>query len=193
MDVLSNVRNPMDADTARTKLLDAAEDLFYRRGVQAVGMDDIRSASGVSLKRLYQLYPAKESLVQAFLQRRDIAWRGRVAAYVDEHAFTPRDRVLAVFDWLHVWFSEPGYRGCAWINTFGELGGTSTAVANEARAHKAAFRAYLLELAAAAGGPDSLGDQLLLLAEGAITTAAISGKPEPARQARAAAERLMAT
>jgi AcrR family transcriptional regulator len=182
----------MDADTARTKLLDAAEDLFYSRGVQAVGMDDIRAASGVSLKRLYQLYPAKESLVQAFLQRRDIAWRGRVSAYVDSHASTPRDRVLAVFEWLHVWFSEPGYRGCAWINTFGELGGTSTVVAEEARAHKAAFRTYLLELAAAFGRSASLGDQLLLLAEGAMTTAAISGSPEPALQARAAAELLMA-
>jgi AcrR family transcriptional regulator len=182
----------MDADTARTRLLDAAEDLFYRRGVQAVGMDDIRSASGVSLKRLYQLYPAKESLVQAFLQRRDIAWRGRVAAYVDAHAVEPRERVLAVFDWLHVWFSEPGYRGCAWINTFGELGGTSSTVAAEAYAHKAAFRAYLLDLAHDVGGSDALGEHLLLLAEGAMTVAAISGSPEPARQARAAAELLMA-
>ena len=25
----------------------------------------------------------------------------------------PDERVLAVFDWLHQWFGEPGFRGCA--------------------------------------------------------------------------------
>jgi AcrR family transcriptional regulator len=42
----------MDEGPARTRLLDAAEDLFYTRGIQSVGMDEIRDASGVSLKRL---------------------------------------------------------------------------------------------------------------------------------------------
>ena len=53
----------MDRETAEAHALDAAEELFYSRGIQAVGMDDIRNASGVSLKRLYQLFPAKEQLV----------------------------------------------------------------------------------------------------------------------------------
>lgn len=37
----------MDDEEARTRLLDAAEELFYRHGIQAVGMDRIRTASGV--------------------------------------------------------------------------------------------------------------------------------------------------
>lgn len=61
----------MDSTTAREQALDAAEELFYGRGVQSVGMDDLRGASGVSLKRLYQLFPAKEQLVEAYLERRD--------------------------------------------------------------------------------------------------------------------------
>jgi hypothetical protein len=31
----------------------------------------------------------------------------------------PRQRIIAVFDWLQAWFSEPGFRGCAWINGYG--------------------------------------------------------------------------
>ncbi|MDI5907056.1 TetR family transcriptional regulator, partial [Streptomyces sp. 12257] len=46
----------MDSAVARERALDAAEELFYGRGIQSVGMDDIRGASGVSLKRLYQLF-----------------------------------------------------------------------------------------------------------------------------------------
>lgn len=174
------------------RLLDAADELFYARGVQAVGMDELRSASGLSLKRLYGLYPAKELLVGAWLERRDTRWRGRLAASVERRA-GPAERPLAVFDWLYEWFEEPGFRGCAWINTFGELGATSTVVATQARKHKAAFRSYLEELVTAAALPPTLIDELLLLAEGAMVTAAIFGEPDPARKARAAAERLVRT
>ncbi|GAB1509663.1 TetR/AcrR family transcriptional regulator [Actinophytocola sp. KF-1] len=180
----------MDAQTAEDRALDAAEDLFYRRGVHAVGMDDIRDTSGVSLKRLYQLFPNKERLVTAFLQRRDVRWRGGLTEHV-AGVEDPRERLLAVFGWLHTWFTDPGYRGCAWINCYGELGATSPAVAEEARTHKEGFRRILRELTAAAGHDDDLAEQLLLLAEGAIVTAAITGNADAARQARAAAGKLL--
>jgi AcrR family transcriptional regulator len=181
----------MDLETAETRVLDAAEELFYSRGIQVVGMDDIRAASGVSLKRLYRLFPAKERLITAFLQRRDVQWRRRLADHVDATATTPDDRLLAVFDWLYLWFSEPGYRGCAWVNSYGELGATSADVGTEARRHKEAFKRYLGALVADTGRPAAVADYVLLLAEGAMTTAAISGSPEPAKQAKAAAQVLL--
>ncbi|MEV0056327.1 TetR/AcrR family transcriptional regulator, partial [Saccharopolyspora shandongensis] len=83
------------------------------------------------------------------------------------------------------------YRGCAFINSFGELGAVSADVAEQARHHKKAFHEYLTSLVATSGRPAELADQLVLLAEGAITTAAISGTPGPAHQARDAARLLM--
>jgi AcrR family transcriptional regulator len=154
-------------------------------------MDEIRSASGVSLKRLYQLFPSKEDLVQAYLRRRDVRWRRELAAYTEAQA-TPRERILTVFDWLYDWFGEPDFRGCAFSNSFGELGATSPAVAETARAHKESFFLYLADLTAAADEPTWLADHLALLAEGAIATAAITGSPEPARRAREAARLLLA-
>jgi AcrR family transcriptional regulator len=180
----------MDRETAQAKLLDAAEELFYARGIQTVGMDDIRSTSGVSLKRLYQVFSAKEQLVEAYLERRDTRWRGRLAEHVETHE-DPERRILAVFDWLELWFAEPGFRGCAWINSYGELGAVSEGVTRQARRHKEAFRSYLGELVAAARLPAELTDHLLLLAEGAMVTAGIFGRTDPARQGRTAAEALV--
>jgi AcrR family transcriptional regulator len=182
--------SPLDADAARTRLLDAAEELFYARGIQSVGMDDIRAAAGLPLKRVYALYPAKEQLVEAYLQRRDLRWRGRLASGVEKVA-DPHERILAVFDWLGSWFREPGFRGCAWINGFGELGGVSAVVAHQVRVHKQAFARYLDGLVADAELSAELGSQLLLLAEGAMVTAGISGTDAPAAQARSAAEALL--
>jgi AcrR family transcriptional regulator len=194
--VLSSTRpRRPDPEAERARLLDAAEALFYERGVQAVGIDDVRTAAGVSLKRLYQLFPSKDRLVVEFLERRDARWRGRLAGFVAARSAAgaePAERILAVFDWLGEWFAEPGFRGCAWINSYGELGGTSAHVARLARAHKTAFRTYLAALVADAALPSAVTDELLLLAEGAMVTAGIFNTTDPARHARRAAEKLIA-
>lgn len=176
-------RDTPDPD-ARTRLLDAAEELFYARGVQSVGMDEIRARSGLPLKRIYQLCPGgKDQLVVAFLDRRDRVWRGRLAAYADQ-AQQPADRILAVFDWLGQWFAEPGFRGCAWINAHGELGSVQPGVARAVREHKDAFRRYLVGLVADAGYPDDVADAVYLLAEGATVTAGIDPRTDAAAKAR---------
>jgi AcrR family transcriptional regulator len=184
----------MEREEATMRLLDAAESLFYDRGIQAVGMDEIRAASRVSLKRLYQCFPSKDGLVQAYLRRRDGRWRAALADHVARHAHRPAERPLAVFDWLAGWFAEPGFRGCAFVNSFGELGTASPGVADAAREHKLAVRDYLAALVRdlPVDDPDGLAEQLLLLMDGAITTAAVTGDPAAARHARTAAATLLA-
>lgn len=180
----------METAAQETRILDAAEVLFYGRGLQAVGMAEIRDASGASLKRLYQLFPSKDHLVEAYLRRRDVRWRASLAHHAD--AQPPGEhRILAVFDWLRSWFREPGFRGCAFVNSFGELGATSDAVAAAARDHVDALKTYLAGLVAEAGHSARLADSLLLLVEGAITTAAVSGNSAAADQAREAARMLL--
>lgn len=176
----------MDETAARVRALDAAEELFYGRGIQTVGMDAVRGVSGVSLKRLYQLFPSKDQLVIEFLRQRDSRWQGALETHVNTRS-DPHERLAAVFDWLYGWFSEPGYRGCAFINSFGELGAISSGVAEQARHHKKAFHDYLTGLVTDAGGAAEVAQQIALLAEGAIVTSAIFGAPEAAHRARDAA------
>ncbi|WP_043624002.1 TetR/AcrR family transcriptional regulator [Nonomuraea candida] len=157
------------------RLLAAAGELFYRQGVRAVGMDEVRAASGVSLKRLYQCFPSKEALVVAWLERRDEQWMSSLTSYVRERG----DRVEAVFEWLERWFGEDGFRGCGFLNAYGELGATSEAVAEVVRRHKRRLRDLLRELA---GDDDALAEQLFILVEGATVTAMV----DPGRAAATA-------
>lgn len=177
-------------DLVEERLLDAAESLFNEHGVQAVGMDAIRTHSGISLKRLYRLFPSKDRLVEAVLRRRDLTVRNEIAAFVEPFD-DPCERILGVFDYLDDWFRRDDFRGCTFINTFGELGGINEDVAAIARTHKAAFLDYLRDLVAAAGKSPATAEQLALLANGAMATAAISRSPEPARQAKEAARVLL--
>ena len=84
-------------------------------------------------------------------------------------------------------FKQEDFRGCAFNNCFGELGGTSLKKAEIVRSHKKEFQTYIAGLAKDTGEPSTLAPQLAILAEGAQITAAISGNSEPTEQACAAA------
>ncbi|MFC0459350.1 TetR/AcrR family transcriptional regulator [Arthrobacter liuii] len=174
----------------RATIIETVSPLFYARGFTAVGMDELRAVTGVSLKRLYRLFPSKEDIVEEVLLSWRGTWEANLRAQV-ESTQVPRERLLAVFDFLAGWFTSEGFRGCAFINSFGELGGISGRIPAIVRAQKKEFQEYLARVATASGAPETLAPQLAILAEGAVTTAAIAGSAESARQARAAAEILV--
>jgi len=180
----------IDDKAAQESVVRAADELFYARGVQAVGMDAVRTAAGVSLKRIYSLFASKDELIVAVLHHRTAVWDNGLAS-ASERATTARERILAIFDFLDAWFREPDFRGCAFINAHGELGASSSAVTDAVREQKRTFQEYVARLVADAGAPPALAPQLAILAEGAQTTAAISGTPDAAHHARAAAETLL--
>lgn len=179
---------PSTADDDRRRLLDAAEELFYARGVNAVGMDELRDRSGLSLKRIYACHPSKEAIVVAMLRRRDARWNEGLERWV-AMAGNAMGRALAVFDWLEEWTSGPGFRGCAWANVHGELAPTSPAVEEEVRRHKADFHARVAELVGAVDAAQA--PAVVLLVEGVLADAGIVGARGQAADARRAAHRLL--
>lgn len=174
----------------RERIVGAADRLFYARGIGQVGMDAVRDEAGVSLKAIYREFPSKEDLVIGVLEHRHEMWTTGLAA-ATAAVPDPHDRLLAIYDHLAGWFGEADFRGCGFINAFGELGAASQRVAEAVREHKRSFQAYVDQLVVEAGAAADLGPQLAILAEGAQTTAAISGDPAAAAAARAAAAVLI--
>jgi AcrR family transcriptional regulator len=176
-------------EEVRARVLAAADRLYYARGFQSVGMDALCAEAGVSLKRLYRLFPSKEYLVEEVLHARNRVWNEMVSDATRTGA--PRERLLAIYDMLAAWFDEDDFRGCVFINSFGELGATAPRIAEIVRAHKTEFQARMAGLVAETGAPASLAAQLAILAEGAQVTAAIAGTSAAAAQARQAAAVLV--
>lgn len=179
-------------DTDRDKILDAADALFYAHGIQVVSMDRIRDASGVPLKRLYRCFPSKGAIVEAYLHRRDRLSRTALEEFLADYT-SPNAQILALFDWLYAWIEQPGFRGCAFNNAFGELGGEAEAVTRAVQDHKSALHARFHDLVRETEAPDpkELTSQLVVLFDGVITVASHSGSPEPAHHARTAMEALL--
>jgi AcrR family transcriptional regulator len=186
----------MESDR-RGHLVDVALRLFRDRGYRATGIDTILAESGVAKRTLYAHFRSKDELIVAAMLQRDREWRDWFREAIKKRAQRPADRLLAVFDALEEWFERPDFRGCMFINAAAEFSGVSDPshreICRESQRHYELVRDMLVNLAEDAGAKDprALADGLSLLMEGAIVTAQITGKPDAARQARAAAASLL--
>ena len=179
--------------SARTRLLDTARTLFYQRGVNNVGIDEILRESGVAKATLYKHFQNKDALILEFMRQGDERWllwlSERVAALEPD----PARRPLAVFDVLQEWFALPRFRGCLLTNAAVELADPLHAAHDLLRVHKARVREYLQTLLQGAGHPDpETGARTLqLLIEGATLQARTQQDPQVAQEARAMARTLL--
>ncbi len=181
-----------EESSIQARLLEATEQLVYSGGIHATGMDAIVTASGVARKSLYRLYPTKEALVAAALRNRDarwMAWFIRSTSALDD----PFDRVRSIFPTLRQWFESDGFHGCAFINAAGETQDPDSEIRAVARFHKQRLLDYLDELTQACGLPDpkETARQLLVLIDGAIAIAMVSGNAGAADSAGRAAALLL--
>jgi AcrR family transcriptional regulator len=168
------------------RVLAAADKLFYRQGIRAVGVDAVAAEAGVSKRTLYNHYHSKDDLIAAYLTA-----RFRHLAPSDAPA---REQILGAFDRLERMFADGSFRGCPYVNAVTELGDPNHAAARIALQFKEQRRAWYRALLERLGvkDPDALATQLQILAEGALTGALVrGGDPALARSARAAAEVLL--
>ncbi|AOK60808.1 TetR family transcriptional regulator [Burkholderia ubonensis] len=184
---------------ARDRLLDAAEALIYSGGIHATGVDAIVKRSGAARKSFYSHFESKEALVVAALERRDERWMRWFVDATLARGKTPRTQLLGMFDVLRDWFSQPDFHGCAFLNASGEIADADDPVRIVARAHKARLLAFVRERLDALADDAGLerrtlarvARQWLVLIDGAIGVALVSGDATAARDARATAELLL--
>jgi len=179
--------------SARDRLLDAADRLFYNEGVHSVGIDRVLHEAGVAKGSLYYNFGGKDDLVRTYLHNRHTRFAARIAQH-QASAETPEQKILAIFDALADLFAEPDFRGCAFMNAAAEAQpGSAEALATKD------FRTWLHELftrlvaAAEYQNVTSLSLQLVLLFDGSNIAAQLDANPEAAQAARAAAEALLST
>ena len=181
------------ARTGRERVALAAYELFSQAGVRSVGVDAVIERAGTAKMTLYRNFPSKDDLILDFLRRREEAWtRGWLVAEIQRRGKTPREQLLAVFDVLAEWFTQPDFAGCAFLTTMIEISDRSHPVHQAAITHLANLRYYLAGLAAEAGigDADGFARKWHILIKGAIL-AAQEGDTAAAARAREIAELLL--
>lgn len=162
----------------RDDLIDAAMHVFYKHGFHASSLDDIQREGGISRMTLYNHFKSKDELVVAAMRRRDEIFRNSLMKFVESKAKTPRERLLAVFDFHEEWFTGNEFCGCMFINASAEFSAADSPPRRLAAEHKQEIVRYLTGLCEAAGldDPGGVAEQLNILLEGAIVSARVVGQ-----------------
>ncbi|MFE7722708.1 TetR/AcrR family transcriptional regulator [Nocardia rhizosphaerihabitans] len=177
----------------RDRLLEAADELFFKEGIRAVGINRVLEESQTPIMSLYRNFGSKDGLAAAYLERRGERQREVFLGEVERRASTPRGQILAAFDIFREDLEESDYRGCPFINATVEMASPDHEVSKIARRYKDAGRQWFAQLAAEAGASDPAGlaIQLTLLLDGAAAAAVLYRDTSGSEYARSTAEVLV--
>jgi AcrR family transcriptional regulator len=190
---------PAAPGSARERLLDAAEALIYAGGIHATGVDAIVKQSGTARKSFYTHFESKDALVAAALERRDERWMNWFISGTQSRGKTARKRLLGMFEVLREWFASADFHGCAFLNAAGEIASADDPIRIVARKHKerllefvrAECDAFAAEADIDARRAAKLSHQWLILLDGAIAVALVSGEADAALDSQAVGEILL--
>jgi len=180
--MLKNATKQVVANSAHDRILLTAHDLFYKEGIRATGIDRVIAASGVAKLTFYRHFASKHALVLAFLEYRHRRWMTWFSDALQRNGGAARG-VAALAPALAEWFGSAEYRGCAFINSVGELGGSEPDVAAIARAHKQDMIDAIAALMPGSRTRVRDANVLGLLVDGAIIRAQMDGSPTAAVKA----------
>ncbi|KUI24734.1 TetR family transcriptional regulator [Mycobacterium sp. IS-1742] len=181
------------APPARQRILDTTYELFTRRGICDVGIDEVVARAGVAKATLYRHFPSKEDLVLAFMDRRAELWTDEVIdRQPRERAEDPKEQLLALFDVLDEWFHRRSdYEACSFVKVLFEVGSEGR-IGTACIGHLDRIRDILRDRAERAGLRDAkeLAWSLNILVKGTIVCAA-EGDVDSARRAKSVAAWLL--
>lgn len=177
----------------RDELVRKALEVFYRNGFHATGMDMLVRETGISKTSMYKHFRNKDELILAALRLRDENFRNWLYRRIDQISDTPVGKLLALFDTLEEWFTQPEFRGCMFIKASAEFQQPDHPIYVQAKEHKRIIGDYFTEIAkkAGAGEAPELSHQLMLLAQGAIVLTMMGVSRDAARHAKNAARVLI--
>jgi AcrR family transcriptional regulator len=179
---------------ARDKIFEVAADLFYRKGIRAIGVETIVKEAGVAKISLYRNFPSKDDLIVTYLrERNEYFWRQWDESF-GRYSNDPRAQLRAIMSYLAHRTTQPGYRGCPFINYCAEFPDAAHPGHQVVEANKREMRRRLLGIARALGvaRPIRLADGLLLLVEGTYAISqTLGGRKGPGSAILKAAEALV--
>jgi len=174
-------RTSIPAKEARERILAAVDELFYRDGVRAVGVDAVIEHAGVNKMSLYRNFASKNDLIAAYVEERNRQFWSWWDQVMQRYAPDPRRQLVGLFEELQSRTSRKGYRGCAFINIAVELSDASHPARRVVTRNKRELKRRLCALAEAAGAKsaDALADSLMLLMEGGYAGSQTCGSDGP--------------
>src|SRR3989441_2494112 len=153
--------------SARKRIFDTASELFYLKGIRAVGVETIAAEADTTKMSLYRNFPSKDELVAEWLRDHDANFWQTWDAMANRYPKDPRKQIKAAFALLAKHVADPKARGCPMANAAVELTEKDHPARKMIQGQKAKMRGRLVQICTPKGAREArlLAEQLFLLME----------------------------
>jgi len=180
----------------RLRVMDTVTRLFYEQGFQATGINQIIEESEIAKASLYEHFPSKEAILQAYLEDATARWRTDFETFCKNR--TPGEQtLLALFDHRKQRAVEGGFKGCTFIRVAYELPHLDENALDIIRRHKAYVKTLvkqhiaLLPRKRSARETEDLAEMIVWLYEGSGVQSSLARSAHPIDEARKMAQKLL--
>ena len=173
--------------------MQAARELFYRDGINAVSVDAIAAAAGTNKMTLYRHFSSRDELIAAYLEQLAAEGEGVWEEARAAHPGDPQAQLRYLMRRVSQFAAESTGRGCALANAAVELAERKHPARKVVEAHKRRQCERLIALCREAGyaEPSRIAEELFLLVEGARVSLQSVGREGPGARLYALAEGLL--
>lgn len=164
----------MKRQQTRQLIIETASDLFYERGYNLVGINEIIEAAGIAKATLYSHFKSKEDLCLAYLNYRDEGLIQELSAFSANRPKGP-DRVMAILDFLLQFFNQDGFNGCWCLRTVAEVPRDNVRIKGTIQKQKKALLELIQKIVVenlpelSSAQQKELAQQVYMLYEGALS------------------------
>ena len=173
----------MRSDT-KNKILETASELFYKKGYNLTGINEIIEVSGIAKATLYSHFKSKEDILIAYLELRDTELLKNIKEFCTKKS-KGNKRLIAVLEFLIPFFNQDDFNGCWCIRSIAEVPTDNKKVRTKIKSNKKKFLSFLEQLVSenkselSLSKRKELASQIYLLYEGALTESHIHNEEWP--------------
>ena len=180
----------------RNTIVRTASTLFYEKGYNLTGINEIIAEAGIAKATLYNHFSSKEDICVAYIQYKNQVFLGEIGAFCNNKS-KGNKRILGVFDFLLQFFKGDGFYGCWCLNTVSEIPSDNEKILVEIQKEKNEFLKFIEKLVEenkvelTSTEVLSVSKQIYLLYEGAVAESHLHKKDWPIKIAKKMAEQLL--
>lgn len=164
----------MKHSDTKQNIIETASFLFYKNGYNLTGINEIISKSGIAKATLYNHFKSKEDICLSYLQFKNNSFLNDIELYCKSQV-KGKSQVLAIFDFLQVFFKDKDFNGCWCIKTVSEIPKDNERIRTEIQNQKNLFIQLISKLIVSnleslkSTEIESLSKQIYLLYESAVS------------------------
>lgn len=168
----------------RQLIIDTAAQLFYQKGYNLTGINEIIATAGIAKATLYSHFKSKEVLCVAYLAAKDEVFLEELQKHCSQKE-SGNEQLIGVLDFLISFFKSDDFNGCWCIRTIAEIPKENQIIRTAIRKSKQTLLQFIKKLVAenkptlSESVQKKLAHQIYLLYESAVAESHLHGEDWP--------------